>query len=73
MKPYYYVLYPLASRPEKFRSESITDAVAHSEMLASKYPGQSFEILKCVGISQISTAKTFWVDGFSLKNEEVAE
>jgi hypothetical protein len=69
MKPYYYIRHISTGTIEDFKSESISDALYLSETMAQEYPGQAFEILQCVGISQVSAAKTFWTDGFLLEKE----
>lgn len=62
MKPYYYVLSAsdLEADPRHF---SLARARKAAEILASENPGDSVEILKCIGISSCSRASTFWMDG----------
>jgi hypothetical protein len=62
MKPYYYVLSAsdLEADPRHF---SLARARKAAEILASENPGDSVEILKCVGIASCSKASTFWMDG----------
>lgn len=62
MKPYYYVFKSSGHTPSK-RHESLESARVESLRLAALYPGQSFEILMCIGITQTTKASTFWMDG----------
>ena len=64
MKPYYYVFKSSGHPPSK-RHESVYEAQKESYRLASLHPGQSFEILKCVGItsSPCPAPSIFWMDG----------
>jgi len=62
MKPYYYV-FKSSGNPPSARHESLESARVESLRLASLYPGQSFEILMCIGITQTTKASTFWMDG----------
>lgn len=55
MKPYY--------RVENERFDTLTDAQQRAEDLAAKFPGRSFEILRCVGYASTSKVSTFWMDG----------
>jgi hypothetical protein len=63
MKKYYYVYRngqfkyaPTVKHP------TLADAQAESIRLATQHPGEAFEILALVGITQTTTAQTFWVD-----------
>jgi hypothetical protein len=64
MKPYFYVyrVSPNATGPT-VRHETLRAAADEAYRLAEKHPGQSFEILKCVGFSKTASAMTFWMDG----------
>jgi hypothetical protein len=62
MKPYYYVKFASGSRHES-RHGSLAFAQEAAEKLAMESPGESLEILKCVGIASCSKASTFWMDG----------
>lgn len=62
MKTYYYIYRPTGGTPSR-KHETITDARIEAERLAEKHLGESFEILMCVGISQVNRSKTFWLDG----------
>jgi hypothetical protein len=62
MKPYYYVFKSSGHPPSK-RHKSLYEAYKESYRLASLHPGQSFEILMCIGITQTTKASTFWMDG----------
>lgn len=65
MSPYYYVnrIGPGATVP-MFRHPSLAKAQAEAERLAGLNPGVAFEILKCVGISQVvkPSCTTFFMD-----------
>jgi hypothetical protein len=69
MKPYYYV-FKSSGHPPSARHESLHSAHAESLRLAALHPGQSFEILKCLGITQTSKASTFWVNGMDTWGNE---
>jgi hypothetical protein len=58
MKPYYYVALSTGKR-----HESLESARAESLRLAALNPGRSFEILMCIGITQVAKPSTFWMDG----------
>jgi hypothetical protein len=62
MEPYYYVFKSSGHPPSK-RHESLESARIESLRLAALHPGQSFEILLCIGITQAAKASTFWMDG----------
>jgi hypothetical protein len=64
MKPYYYVFKSSGNPPSK-RHESLESARVESLRLAALHPGQSFEILMCIGITQTTKASTFWMDGMN--------
>ena len=62
MKPYYYVFKSSGHPPSK-RHESVYDAQKESLRLSALHPGQAFEILMCIGITQTVKPSTFWMDG----------
>lgn len=62
MKPYYYI-YKHGDQGPRVRHSTIAEAQDEAERLAAKHPGDSFEILKCVGYSATSKASTSWMDG----------
>ena len=62
MKTYYYVFRVGGSTPT-VRHETIELAHKESERLASKHPGQIFEILQCVGVSKTVAVETSWIAG----------
>jgi hypothetical protein len=66
MKPYYYV-YRVGYDAPTYKHKTLELAQCEAERLAGKHPGNSFEILKCVGVSSVSrpVASTFWLDGES--------
>jgi hypothetical protein len=62
MKPYYYV-FKSSGHPPSARHRTLRSARDESLRLAALHPGQSFEILLCIGITQAAKASTFWMDG----------
>jgi hypothetical protein len=63
MKPYYYV-YRYQKHAPIVRHATLASAQAEAERLATQHPGDSFEILKAVGVSRINgPASTFFMDG----------
>jgi hypothetical protein len=62
MKPYYYVNRIGGERPT-VKHNSLKQAQNESLRLANKHPGQSFEILICIGITRTTKPGTFWMDG----------
>jgi hypothetical protein len=55
------------------RHDTAQKAMNEAERLAAKHPGQAFEVLKCVAISQTQKASTFWMDGEDPPVEEKAK
>ena len=70
MKHYYYVYRTQYELDSMVKHDTIQSAQKEAEQLASQNPGESFEILLCVGISSTPAvrASTFWVDGFFSEN-----
>ncbi|MFY8215264.1 MAG: hypothetical protein ACOVMP_01530 [Chthoniobacterales bacterium] len=62
MKPYYYVFRVGGSHP-RIKHPTMESAHAESMRLAAQHPGDSFEILQCIGTTRTTTPQTFWVDG----------
>lgn len=63
MKPYFYV-YRYQDKAPIIRHPTIESAQAEAERLATQHKGTAFEILKAVGLSQVSgPASTFFMDG----------
>jgi len=62
MKPYYYIYRVGGSHP-KTKHYTLESAHAESLRLAGQHPGETFEILKCIGITRTVTPQTFWMDG----------
>mgnify|MGYP000353797613 CR=1 FL=1 len=62
MKAYYYVFNSLRGSPTcKHPTREL--AALEAERLAAKHPGEAFEILQCLGISQVvKPVSTFWLD-----------
>lgn len=63
MKPYYRVYDEKEYSTYGTQFDSHVDAEQLALELATKYPGSTFEILRCVGYSSTSKASTFWMDG----------
>lgn len=63
MKPYYYV-FRISNKymSSKISSEDAADIEA--KRLSAQYPGETFEILKSIAITQSITveSKTFWLE-----------
>lgn len=66
MKPHYYVN-RVNGEKYTFKHATVYEAQQESIRLASQYPGKAFEILMCIGITQIPKANTFWMDGIEPK------
>lgn len=62
MKPYYYV-YDTKYKQIIGKYDDLCYAQMNAEEMAVIRPGDSFEILQCLGISQVAKARTFWADG----------
>lgn len=68
MKTYFYV-YRLGHGAPTFRHKTFIAAQAEAERLANLHPGEAFEILRCVAISQLPkpAASTFFLDEERIK------
>lgn len=62
MKPYYYV-YKYGDKAPRVRHATMEQAENEAKRLAEISPGTSFEILKAVGITRVTTPQTFWMEG----------
>ena len=62
MKPYYYIFRVGGSHP-RIKHPTLEDAASESERLAGQHPGETFEILKCLGVTRTINPQTFWMDG----------
>lgn len=63
MKPYFYV-YRYQDKAPVIRHATLEQAQAEAERLATQHNGTPFEILKAVGLSQVTgPASTFFMDG----------
>ena len=62
MKSHFYVYRVGYSKPT-VRHATLESATAESLRLSAQHPGEVFEILQCLGMSQTTTASTFWADG----------
>jgi hypothetical protein len=71
MKPYFYV-YRYQDKAPVIRHATLEAAQAEAERLATQHKGTCFEILKVVGLTQVSgPASTFFMDGEGPRMEEV--
>jgi hypothetical protein len=62
MKPYYYV-YRVGHMGPKVKHPTLAEAINEAERLSNQHPGEAFEILQCVAITQTPIATTFYMDG----------
>jgi hypothetical protein len=62
MPPYYYV-YRVGYGKPTIKHATLESATTESERLAGQHPGETFEILQCLGITRTITPQTFWMDG----------
>jgi hypothetical protein len=62
MKPYYYV-FKVGVRHPRIKHATIELATAESERLARLHPGETFEILMCLGVTKTINPHTSWMDG----------
>jgi hypothetical protein len=62
MNTYYYV-FRVGGNIPTVRHETIESAHRESERLARIHPGQSFEILQCIGVSKTVAVETSWMPG----------
>jgi len=73
MKPYFYV-YRYQDKAPVIRHATLEQAQAEAERLATQHKGTPFEILKAVGLSQVTgPASTFFMDGEGPHMEEVKD
>ena len=64
MKPYYYVS-GTGGRLLNVKHPNLQAAHVESLRLSENNPGESFEILMCVGLTKIVSSSTFWMDGIN--------
>lgn len=62
MKPYYYVNRAGGS-PSHFRYHTLESANNKALAMAAQFPGESYEIMQCLGITRAANPQTFWMDG----------
>jgi hypothetical protein len=62
MKPYYYVCRVNYGRIS-IKHATLEGAEKESLRLAGQHPRETFELLKCMGVTQTTAPKTFWMDG----------
>lgn len=63
MKPHFFTYRANQGHAPKARHTTIESAIKEAERLSEQHPGEPFEILKCVAITQCTKASTFWMDG----------
>ena len=63
MKPYYYIYRVGHERMPTIKHYDLESAASESERLAGQHPGETFEILMCLGITRTITPQTCWLDG----------
>jgi hypothetical protein len=61
MKSYYYVGRVGGGHP-KIKHPHLEVAHAEAMRLASQHPGEKFEILQCIGITQTTNPETVWAE-----------
>jgi len=69
MKPYYYVFRVGGSHP-RIKHTSLESADHEALRLSSQHPGDAFEILLCLGVTQTTKPETVWSDGLEPRNFE---
>jgi hypothetical protein len=62
MKPYYYI-YRVGHKGPNVKHPTLLSATKEAERLSCQHPGETFEILQCLGFTRTATAQTFWMDG----------
>ena len=62
MKPYYYI-YRVGYGKPTIKHQTLALAHAEAMRLAGQHPGETFELLECLGIVQTTTPQAFWMDG----------
>jgi hypothetical protein len=65
MKKYYYV-YRVGNKGPTVKHYLLADAVKEAERLAAQHPGEVFEILKAVAITQATAVQTIWMEGIGI-------
>ena len=62
MKPHYYV-YRVGQKGPTIKHATLLSAATEAERLSNQHPGETFEILQCVGVTRTTIAQTSWMDG----------
>ena len=62
MKKYYYV-YRVGHEGPTVKHHQLSSAVREAERRASQHPGEVFEILEAIAITQTTAVQTLWMDG----------
>ena len=52
IESYWYVYNPAGFRP-RYKHATAESAISESRRLAHEHPGQRFEVLRCIGFSQV--------------------
>lgn len=63
MKPYYRILRLNHGRAPTVQHATLKEAETEALRLAGQHPGETFEILECLGIARTTTPSIFWNDG----------
>jgi hypothetical protein len=71
MKKYYYVYRVGRQKRPAVKHFLLADAVKEAERLAAQHPGEAFEILEAIAITQATAVQTIWMEGigFHTPNE----
>ncbi|MEO5712032.1 MAG: hypothetical protein ABIT37_00955 [Luteolibacter sp.] len=65
MKSYFYI-YRVGYGKPTIKHQTLELAHAEAMRLAGQHPGETFELLECLGIVQTTTPQAFWMDGVTL-------
>ena len=63
MKPYYRILRLNHGRAPTVQHATLKEAETEALRLADQHPGETFEILECLGIARTTAPSIFWNDG----------
>lgn len=63
MKPYYRILRLNHGRAPTVQHATLKEAETEALRLAGQHPGETFEILQCLGIARTTAPSIFWNDG----------
>lgn len=62
MTTFFYV-YRVGYGKPTIKHQTLVQAEQEAVRLSGQHPGESFEILQCLGITKTVTPQTFWMDG----------